>query len=230
MGGWLLAAALWLALGLLVVGVAGRLVTYLRTPQRLPLPLAPAPTGWAGVAARLALELFAFRSLYRADRMGWLLGWVFHASLALVVVRHRWLLAEPPAWIAPLVPLGPWLSAALAGSLLALLVRRVIAARLRYISVPSDYLWLVYLLGLVGSGVVLGHLRPQALAEGIAFSRGLLGAGALPSAPDPALWVHGLLAAGLLGIFPFSKLLHAPGLLVTPTFAARDRRGSSSGG
>jgi nitrate reductase gamma subunit len=34
---------------------------------------------------------------------------------------------------------------------------------------------------------------------------------------DPLLWLHLALVAGLMIVFPFSKLLHAPGVFFSPT-------------
>ena len=49
-----------------------------------------------------------------------------------------------------------------------------------------------------------------------------------PFPPDPLLVVHGVLVAALMVIFPFSKLLHAPGVFFSPTRNqvddARERR------
>ena len=39
---------------------------------------------------------------------------------------------------------------------------------------------------------------------------------------DPAFLLHFLLAAALLALLPFSKLLHVPGLLLSPTRTQRD--------
>jgi nitrate reductase gamma subunit len=38
-----------------------------------------------------------------------------------------------------------------------------------------------------------------------------------PLPADPLLWLHLLLVAALMIVFPFSKLLHAPGVFFSPT-------------
>jgi nitrate reductase gamma subunit len=49
------------------------------------------------------------------------------------------------------------------------------------------------------------------------FFLGLLSFNLQPIPTDPLLLVHLLLVGGLMIIFPYSKLLHAPGLFFSPT-------------
>jgi nitrate reductase gamma subunit len=50
-----------------------------------------------------------------------------------------------------------------------------------------------------------------------AFFLGLYSFDLQPLPADPLLLLHLFLVAGLMIIFPFSKLLHAPGLFFSPT-------------
>ena len=49
------------------------------------------------------------------------------------------------------------------------------------------------------------------------FFRGLMTFDFSPLPADPLLLLHLLLVAALMIVFPFSKLLHAPGLFFSPT-------------
>ena len=176
--GVLLGVALLGALALAALGTAARLVRWMRTPQRRQVVLTPAPRDRAGVALRVAGELTLFTSLWRATRIGWLLGWTFHAALLVVLIDHLWLVVDPvPAVLWRLhalsVPVAGVLLAAIAG----LALRRACSARLRLVSTPSDYLHLALLAAIVASGLALRSAAPVDIGAVRAFVRGLLGPG-----------------------------------------------------
>lgn len=229
--GWLMAGWLWTAAALAVAGLAWKKLVYLRGPVPLPMPLTPAPATWAGVVLRLLREGLLFETLFRANRWTWLFGWVFHAALVLVAVRHLWLFLDPPpTWLGGLLAAGKWLSAALGASLAALLARRLLVARVRYVSAPSDYLMLLLLLFVAGSGAWLGHVAPGAIGPAREFALALVRFEVRPLPPDPVLCAH-LAGAGLLfALLPFSKLLHAPGIFLSPTRRRPHRIAARGGG
>ena len=218
LSGTLMAAWLWAATVVAVAGLAWRKLVWLRAPVPLPMPLPPAPATWAGVVLRMLREGVLFETLFRASRWTWAFGWLFHAALLLVLVRHAWLFVDPvPGWVEPLLGAGKWLSAVLLGSLAGLLARRLFVARVRYVSAPSDYLMLLLILLIAGSGAWLGHVDPGSLGLAREFALGLVRFEARALPLDPVLWLH-LGGAGLLvALLPFSKLLHAPGVFLTPT-------------
>ena len=218
LAGTLMAAWLWIALAVAVTGLAWKKLAWLRAPVPLPMPLPPAPATWFGVVLRMLREGLFFETLFRANRWTWLFGWLFHAALLLVLVRHAWLFVDPaPAWTEPLLAAGAGLSAVLAASLAGLLARRLFVARVRYVSVPSDYLMLLLILVIAGSGAWLGHVDPRSLGPAREFALGLVRLESRPLPLDPVLWLH-LGGVGLLVVLlPFSKLLHAPGVFLTPT-------------
>ena len=208
---------LWAAAACAVTGLTWKTFAWLRTPP-LPMPLPSAPATRVGSGLRLLREGLLFETLFRANRWTWLFGWVFHAALFLVLVRHLWLFLDPiPGWMGGLLAAGGWLSTFLLASLAGLLARRLVVERVRYVSVPSDYLMLFLLLLIAGSGAWLGHVAPGSLGLAREFALGLVRLEARPLPFDLALWLH-LGGAGLLiGLLPFSKLLHAPGVFLTPT-------------
>ena len=218
LAGTLMAAWLWLAAIVAVTGLAWKTAGWVRASVPLPMPLPSAPSTWGGVALRMVREGVLFETLFRANRWTWAFGWLFHAALLLVLMRHAWLFVDPvPAWVGPLLGAGRWLSALLLASLAGLLARRILVARVRYVSVPSDYLMLLLILAIAGSGAWLGHVDPSSLVLAREFALGLVHFEARPLPLDPVLSLH-LGGAGLLAaLLPFSKLLHAPGVFLTPT-------------
>ena len=216
--GVLMAVWLWASVAVAVAGLGWRTFAWLRAPVSLPMPLPPAPSTWGGVALRMVREGILFETLFRANRPTWLFGWLFHAALLVLLVRHAWLFVDPmPGWVEPLFGAGKWLSALLLASLAGLLARRLFVARVRYVSVPSDYLMLLLILVIAGSGAWLGHVDPGSLGLAREFTLGLAGLELRPLPLDPALLLH-LGGAGLLvALLPYSKLLHAPGVFLTPT-------------
>ena len=218
LAGNLMAAWLWAAAAVAVAGLAWRILGWLRAPVPLPMPLPPAPATWSGVAVRMVREGVLFETLFRANRWTWFFGWLFHAALLLVLVRHAWLFVDPvPAWTVPLLGVGAWLSAVLLASLAVLFARRILVARVRYVSAPSDYLMLLLIFAIGGSGAWLGHFDPRSLGLAREFALGLVRFEARPLPLDPALWLHLGGAGLLLALLPFSKLLHAPGVFLGPT-------------
>jgi len=202
---------------ILVAGLALRVFDYARTPAPLKIPTTPAPTTRSGVALRLAREVVLFESLFRGSLWTWIFGWLFHFGLLLVLIRHLRYFTEPVwAWVVLAQPLGIVGAFAMVIGLAGLLARRLWVERIRYISVPSDYLMLALLLGIGGSGLAIKYLFPTDVVAVKAFFLGLMLADLQPLPHDTMLLVHLLLVAALMVVFPFSKLLHAPGVFFSP--------------
>ena len=203
---------------LLVVGLALRIADYARTPAPLKIPTTPAPVTRGGVALRMAREVVLFESLFKGSVWTWIFGWLFHVSLALVLLRHLRYFTEPVwFWVALVQPLGILAAFGMAAGLAGLLARRIAVERIRYISVPSDYLMLVLLLAIAASGLAMKYVFRTDVVAVKAFFLGLMRFDWQPLPADPALYVHLLLVVALMAVFPFSKLLHAPGVFFSPS-------------
>ncbi len=200
------------------LGTAYRVYTYVRVPAPLKIPTTPAPTTLGGVALRLAREVVLFESLFKASLWLWLAGWLFHAGMALVLARHLRYFTEPVwGWVIFLQPFGIYAGFAMAAGLAGLWVRRVFVARVRYISTPSDHLMLALLLAIVMTGVSMkfgAHTNIVAVKQ---FFLGLIYLDWQPLPADGLLYAHLALVALLMLVFPFSKLLHAPGIFFSPS-------------
>jgi nitrate reductase gamma subunit len=202
----------------LVLGVALKIRSYARTPAPLLIPTTPAPTTAGGVALRMTREVVFFESLFKASKWTWLFGWLFHASLLLVLLRHLRYFQEP-VWapIALVQFFGTWAGLTLAVGLAGLWARRFLVDRVRYISTPSDHLHLALLLAIALSGLSMRFVAHTDIVAVKAFMLGLLRFSIQPLPADPLLLLHLALVALLMIVFPISKLLHAPGLFFSPT-------------
>jgi nitrate reductase gamma subunit len=208
----------YLAFAIFVAGVAYKIYDYARTPAPLSIPTTPAPTTKSGVAFRMAREVVFFESLFKGNLWIWLFGWLFHMALFLVLIRHLRYFTEPVwGWVAFLQPFGMYAGFAMAAGLAGLWGRRFLVERIRYISTPSDHLMLVLLLLIALSGLGIKFLMHTDITAVKVFFLGLMMFDIQPLPSHIGLYVHLLLVALLMIIFPFSKLLHAPGVFFSPT-------------
>jgi nitrate reductase gamma subunit len=208
----------YLATLVFVVGLLSRISTYARTPAPLKIPTTPAPTTTTGVVFRLTREVVFFESLFKANLWTWSMGWLFHASLALVTLRHLRYFTDPVwGWIAFIQPFGIYAGITMLLGLLGLWGRRLFVERIRYISTPSDHLWLVLLIVIAVSGLLMQFVSHTDVVGVKSYFLGLLNLeiGTLPA--DGLLLLHLFMVFALLALFPVSKLLHAPGLFFSPT-------------
>jgi len=202
----------------LVAGVATKLWGYARTPAPLKIPTTPAPVTRAGVALRLGREIALFESLFKANKWIWLFGYVFHAALLLVLLRHlRYFTAHVPHVLVLIQPFGIYAGFAMVAGLLGLWARRLVVPRIRYISAPSDHLVLALLVAIGMSGLAMKFVAHTDIVAVKAFFLGLMLFDWRPLPADPALLVHLALVAVLMIAFPFSKLMHGPALLFSPS-------------
>ena len=220
MSGLTIAFALlfYAAAALLVVGLALKIRGYWRTPAPLLIPTTPAPTSAGGAALRMAREVVFFESLFKGSKWTWAFGWLFHGSLALVLLRHvRYF--QDPVW-APIVFVqffGTYAGLTMVAGLAGLWARRIFVDRVRYISTPSDHLHLALLLAIGLSGLCMRFVAHTDIVALKAFVLGLMRFDWQPLPADPLLLLHLSLVMLLMIVFPISKLLHAPGLFFSPT-------------
>ena len=218
------AAIFYAATAILVIGVGLKIRSYARTPAPLLIPTTPAPTTTGGVALRMTREVVLFESLFKSSKWTWVFGWMFHAALLLVLLRHfRYF--QQPVWepIALVQPFGLYAGFAMVAGLAGLWARRFLVDRVRYISTPSDHLHLALLLAIGLSGLGLRFVARTDIVAVKTFMLGLMRLDIQPLPTDPALLLHLALVALLMAVFPISKLLHAPGLFFSPGRNQADR-------
>jgi nitrate reductase gamma subunit len=213
----------YFAMFVLVAGVANKIMQYIRVPAPLKIAVTPAPLTRSGVVYRFFTEVVMFNSLFRATKWTWIFGWIFHLSLLLAFLRHLRYVISPDSFLWPLVNLevvqsfGKYAGFAMLFGLAGLLWRRFYVDRVRYISAPSDYLMLLLIMAIGGTGLFMHYVSHTNIIELKAFIMGLFFFDWKNLPSDTILLVHLTLVLSLMIIFPFSKLLHAPGLFFAPT-------------
>ena len=212
------ACLFYLAAALFAGGLAFRIWRYATTPAPLKIPTTPAPTTSGGVALRMGREVILFESLFKANKWIWLFGWVFHAALAIVLLRHvRYFVERVPEPIVLIQKPGVYAGMAMVVALLGLWGRRLFVPRVRYISSPSDHLMLALIIGIGATGLMMKFVARTDIIAVKQFFLGLMRFEIRDLPADPVLLAHLALVAALMIVFPFSKLLHAPGVFFSPT-------------
>lgn len=214
----LFAIGFYLATLVLVVGLLVKIIQYASAPAPLKVPTMPAPLTTGGATVRVLSEVVLFRSLFRSNKWIWLFGVMFHAALLVVLLRHvRYFIDPVWTWVVLIQPFGKYASFVMLIGLLGLLARRIVVERIRYISNPSDYLMLALLLVIGGSGTMMTFVVHTDIVQFKQFMLGVMVFDLKPIPTDPILLVHLAAVMLLMIIFPFSKLLHAPGVFFSPS-------------
>jgi nitrate reductase gamma subunit len=203
-----------------------------------------APYNTWGVIGRMVLEVFLFRSLFRNTKVElrtgpdatyasskwlWLGGIVFHYSFLTIVLRHLRFFIEPVPGLIELIssldgffqiflPTLFLTDIAFLGAATYLFLRRVVIPQLRYISLAPDFFPLFLILAIGITGVLMRHLWKVDLLGVKELALGLVTFHpAVPAGIGPIFFVHVFLVSVLAIYFPFSKLMHAPGVFLSPT-------------
>lgn len=197
-----------------------------------------------GVIGRMFLEVFLFRSLFRNSKAQlregpkavyasakwlWLLGIMFHYSFLIIVLRHFRFFMEPiPSFVEAIASVDGFFQIMVPtvfisdllflGAVTLLFFRRVALPQVRYISLPADYFALFLILGIGISGVLMRNFFKVDLlgVKSLAISLFTLHPALTPGI-HPIFYVHLFLVSVLLAYFPFSKLMHAGGVFLSPT-------------
>jgi nitrate reductase gamma subunit len=202
------------------------------------------PSTTLGAVGRMALEILLFRSLFRntkaelrqggkltygEEKVLWLAALGFHWSFLIIFVRHLRFFLEPiPGFVlgleavdgffqvgAPAVYATDVVILAALGFLLA---RRLRNARIRYISLFTDYFALLLLLGLALSGVLMRYFTRVDIVPIKQMAIGLVTFSPIaPAGIGPLFYMHLMLLGALVAYFPFSKLMHMGGIFLSPT-------------
>ena len=212
------AVLFYFAAGLFAVGLTYRIYTYARTPAPLKIPTTPAPRTKFGVVLLMIREVFFFESLFKATIWTWIFSVMFHAGLALVLLRHiRYFIDPVWSWVIFIQPFGIYAGFMMVIGLMGLWGRRIFVDRVRYISTPSDHLMLALLITIGGSGLIMKFVTHTDIVAIKNFFTGLMHLSITPLPNDWMIYLHLGLIALLMIIFPFSKLLHAPGIFFSPS-------------
>ncbi|MBV5316871.1 MAG: sulfate reduction electron transfer complex DsrMKJOP subunit DsrM [Desulfobulbaceae bacterium] len=251
----------YLAMALFLGGFCYRIIHWAKSPVPFKIPTTcgqgyslpwikhdklEAPVNTAQVVARMFLEIFLFRSLWRntkatvydgpkltyeSSKWLWLFGILFHYSFLVVIIRHMRLFLDPVPWPVAFLEMGDSLlqigaptmyttDVTIVLGLLFLFGRRLMNPQVRYISLANDYFPLFLILGIVTTGVLMRFfLRTNVDINAIKQ----LAVGLVTFHPvivtkiSSLFYVHVFLVCILLAYFPFSKLMHMGGVFLSPT-------------
>jgi nitrate reductase gamma subunit len=251
----------YLAMALFLGGFCYRIIHWAKSPVPFKIPTTcgqgyslpwikhdklEAPVNTSQVAARMFLEIFLFRSLWRntkatvydgpkltyeSSKWLWLFGILFHYSFLVIVIRHMRLFLNPVPWAVSFLEAGDSLlqigaptmyttDVTIVLALLFLFGRRLMNPQVRYISLVNDYFPLFLILGIVFTGILMRFfLRTHVDINAIKQ----LAIGLVTFSPtivtqiSSLFYVHLFLVCTLLAYFPFSKLMHMGGVFLSPT-------------
>ncbi len=213
----------YVAMITLVAGITNKILQYKRVPAPLKIAVTPAPLTKTGVVYRFFTEVVLFNSLFRATKWTWIFSFMFHASLFLAFLRHLRYVISADSFIWPLVnnmiiqSFGHYAGFAMVAGLFGLLARRIFVDRVRYISSVSDYLMLILIIGIAASGLMMAYVEHTDIVQLKGFIMGLFLFDWQNLPTDTVLLAHLTMVLFLAFIFPVSKLLHFPGLFMSPT-------------
>lgn len=193
---------------------------------------------------RMFFEVFLFRSLFRnlrADLEGkrliygsakwlWLGAMLFHLGFLIIILRHlRFFVYPVPEFVKILETVDGFFKITfptlylsdlliLAG-LFFLLLRRLIDAKVSYISHASDYFPLLLIISIAVTGILMRiYIKPDIYAIKHYALRLATFRPLIPEAPISLIfYVHLFLVSSLAMYFPFSKLVHMVGVFFSPT-------------
>jgi len=159
----------------------------------------------------------------------WLGAIAFHYAFLVVLIRHLRFFTEPvPGFLHLLDSADGFLyfftpvvyisGIVLLAAVTYLLARRITNPSLRYISLAADYFPLLLIIGIATSGILMRYVYKVDI---VAVKELVMSLVALhpkvPAGIAPIFFVHLFLVSVLIAYFPFSKLMHAPGVFLSPS-------------
>ncbi len=196
------------------------------------------------VLLRMFFEVFLFRSLFRnlrADLIGrrlvygsakwlWVGAILFHLSFLIIMMRHLRFFVHPvPNFVDLIAKIDGFFQLGIPPiyhtdlfillGLTLLLLRRLIDAKVNYLSHASDYFPLFLILGIVITGILMRTIFKVDIQSVKELAYGLVTFN--PSVPTHKIgilfYIHLFLVSVLAAYFPFSKLVHMVGVFFSPT-------------
>jgi len=202
------------------------------------------PHSTLGVIGRMILEVFLFRSLFRntkaelkngptlvygSSKYLWLGALAFHWSLLFIFLRHFRYFTEPIPDFVPFiqnldgffqigVPIIYLTNVVIVVALSFLFLRRIVDPKLKYFSLASDYFPLILLISIAITGILMRYFTKVDIVSIKELAMGLFSFQPIvPEGIGIMFFIHLFLVCVLLIYFPFSKLLHMPGVFLSPT-------------
>lgn len=204
------------------------------------------PDTSTGVFIRMVLEIFLFRSLFRntkaafnrnaSNRLSysweiflWVGALAFHYAFLVVLLRHfRFFTSPVPSCVQFLEKLDGIVQVGLPGvfisgvvllaAVLFLLARRIFDAKVTYVSQAADYFPLFLIIGIAVTGLSMRYFTKVDIIGIKTLTMGLVTfSWTIPEGVGGLFYAHLFLVSILFAYFPFSKLMHAGGIFLSPT-------------
>jgi nitrate reductase gamma subunit len=207
--GWLIVVATYAVIAAFYVRLGLHALSWWEAVRRSP---ASAPRG-IGASARAffgaALDVVLLRRLLVVNPALWIGEWVFHASLAVIILRHlRYFLNPVPGWVVWAQTPG-WIAGfLLPAALLYILAVRLLTGREKFSS-KANLLMLLDVLAIAATGLLMSTRYPVDLLAVKLFALGIVTFN--PSAPPQgALFVIHLGLTLALILYVPSHVFTAP--------------------
>lgn len=251
----------WLALATFIIGFCYRVVQWAKSPVPFKIPTIcgqeyslpwikqnklESPSTTSQVVARMFLEIFLFRSLWRntktemhdgpkltyeSSKWLWLFGIIFHYSFLVIILRHLRLFVDPVPGFVKALEFGDGIlqigapglyltDLAILLGLVLLFGRRLINRQVKYISLANDYFPLYLIFGIAVSGILMRFFLRTDI-DIVAIKRLAVGLvtfkPTIPVEIGSIFYIHLFLVSVLIAYIPFSKLMHMGGVFLSPT-------------
>ncbi|MBL0702329.1 MAG: sulfate reduction electron transfer complex DsrMKJOP subunit DsrM [Desulfosarcina sp.] len=168
----------------------------------------------------------------------WVAALAFHYSFLVVIVRHLRFFLEPVPncikligffdgffhleFVDSMIQIGlPGIMISgivLLGAVIFLFLRRILIPQVNYISLAADYFPLFLIMGIALSGIFMRYFTKVDIVGIKELTMGLVTFHpVIPEGVGGVFYIHLFLVSALLVYFPFSKLMHAGGIFLSPT-------------
>jgi nitrate reductase gamma subunit len=175
---------------------------------------------------------------YNLEIFLWVGALAFHYAFLTTVVRHFRFFLEPVPWCLQLLekvdsffrveilydPIqfglpGIYISGIiLLAAVTYLFLRRLFIAKVRYISLASDFFPLFLIMGIAFTGILMRYFIKVDITAIKELTMGLVTfEWSIPAGISPLFFIHLFFVSVLLMYFPFSKLMHLGGVFLSPT-------------
>lgn len=218
----------YIAGGIFLIGVIGRLMGWLKVGVPFQLTLFPAPTDGLGRVTNIGTEMVLFKSLYNNNKSLWFWAWMFHVALAMIIIghavgiyfqMHQFTLIglSAKASEATSAFFGTIAGIIAVVTLVWLFYRRISDPMVKQLSDPRDYFDLILIFAVVFTGNHLrfaGGFNMEVLEAIRTYMGNLLTFSPTPIPNNGVFVAHFFFVQLLLIYFPFSKLMHLVGIMV----------------
>ena len=175
---------------------------------------------------------------YNLEIFLWVGALAFHYAFLTTLVRHFRFFLEPVPWCLQLLekvdgffrieilydPIqfalpGIYISGiVLLAAVTYLFLRRLFIAKVRYISLASDFFPLFLIMGIAFTGILMRYFAKVDITAIKQLTMGLVTfKWSIPEGISPLFFIHLFFVSVLLMYFPFSKLMHLGGVFLSPT-------------